>query len=114
MAEQGYNRENVVQGSCITWDAMATGDTATPYEIVADQGVAGCIQATGTFNGGTAITVQVSNDGDNWFDLADLQGDAISITADGYAEFTTAARHIKPVIASGSSDSVVPVMMLRG
>lgn len=70
-------------------------------------GVNGSVQVVaggGTgFNGGT-VTIQVSLDNSNWFTLQDLQGDDITFTAAGYAEFSSAGRYFRALNDGSVSD----------
>ena len=94
----------------ITWADMAAVDTCTGHEIVGSRGDAGAVQMTGTFGGGLAA-MQVSNDGTNWAALKDLQGTAIELDAAGMAEFSTAARYIRPAPATGNDGVTVTVRL---
>lgn len=89
----------------IQWPAMATGDTATPVDIAHYKVVS--VQATGTFNGGTAIAFTGSNDGTNYAALQDEEGAAWALTAAGIKSVLEKTRYITPTIASGSADAVV-------
>jgi hypothetical protein len=82
-------------------------------EIQNTQGLAGSVQVTGTF-GSATIALQVSNDGTNFVTLKDGSGVAITFTAAGMAEFSTAARYIKPTSSGGTADNVTVTIVLRG
>lgn len=101
------------QAAKVSWASIATGDTPDAYTLQGVQGGIGSVQATGTFNGGTTVTLTASNDGTNYETLFDLQGTAISLTAAGRVDFTTAALYIKPAVASGSADSITVTLVLR-
>lgn len=97
----------------IFWETMVTGDTIVT-ELPSGAGpISGSVQFTGTFNGGTTVTLTGSNDGTNYVTLKDLAGNDISFTAAGAADFTTAMAYIKPGIASGSADDVDATVVLR-
>lgn len=102
--------------SCWVWEYnnLDTADTA-PSQITAGgtQPALGFIQAVGTFGGGT-VKLQGSNDGSNWIDLEDPQGDAIAITADGGSEFSTSAVYIRPLVTGGTGDDLDVFISLRG
>lgn len=95
------------------WEALATGDTATTHTLEGTTGLLGSFQAFGTFGGATVI-LQGSNDGTNWVALSDPSGTAISLTAAGAFEFSTAMAYIRPSISGGSSDDVDVVVVTRG
>ena len=97
----------------VNWTGIATGDTINSYAIPEELGVSGCVQITGTF-GGATVSMEVSNDGDTWFTLKDGNNAAITVTANGFADFSTAAIYIRPVISGGTSDSVNVRAAFRG
>ena len=98
----------------ITWSGIITNDTVNRWEIHNATAVAGSVQITGTFNGGTTAVLQVSNDGTTWFTADDVQGDAVSATAAAFFELSLTARYVRMSVASGSSDSITAVLVLRG
>ena len=63
------------------------------------------VQISGTF-GGATVVLQGSNDGTTYATLKDLQGNNLSFTAAGYAEFSSGAAFIKPSISGGAGDSL--------
>lgn len=97
----------------VLWANVSTSDTITEHRPKSVQGVAGCLQATGTWGGGT-LRLKISNDGTTWFNASDIFGNTIGLTANGMVEFTTAAMFMKPVMESGASDYVDCVVLLRG
>lgn len=97
----------------IFWEAIATGDTPDARVLEGVQGGIASAQVTGTFNGGTTVTLQASNDATNYVTLKDLQGNDISLTAAGLIDFTTAALYLRPNVASGSSDDIDVTVILR-
>lgn len=98
------------QAKLVTWEAGVDGDTGAPVEVPGASALAGAVQMTGT--PGTT-TMQVSNDGTNWVTLKDLGHADIALTSAGMAEFTTAARYIRPSFGTSASACVV-TLMLRG
>lgn len=112
MAIVAYETTGTVAGKLvITWaglTALDEGETITPQ---GPRSLAGCIQFIGTFGG--AVTLEHSNDGITWFPVNDLADAAISATAAGLYEFTTAARYLRIAAATGVS-SVTAIMVLRG
>ena len=97
----------------VNWTGIATGDTINSYAIPEELGVSGCVQITGTF-GGATVSMEVSNDGDTWFVLKDANNAVITVTANGFADFSTAAIYIRPVISGGTADSVNVRAAFRG
>lgn len=67
--------------------------------------VTASVQVGGTF-GGATVVLQGSNDGVTYATLKDLQGNNISFTSAGYAEFSSGAAFIKPSISGGTGDSI--------
>jgi hypothetical protein len=105
--------EQQIQAAAYRWTDYSTADTSTPIKVQNMQGLAGSVQVTGTF-GGATITLQGSNDGTNFVTLKDSAGTAISFTAAGMAEFSTAALYLKPTSSGGTADNVTVTVILRG
>ena len=63
------------------------------------------VQVSGTI-GGATIALQGSNDGVTYTTLKDVTGSPLSFAAAGYAEFSSAAAFIKPLISGGTGDSI--------
>jgi len=99
--------------SRVAWAAMATGDTINALAVSAQAAVVGSVQFTGSF-GSATVKLQVSNDGTNFVDMKDLANTAISATAAGYFEFTTAGVYLRPAISGGTGDAVTATLALRG
>jgi len=97
-----------------TYDNLDTADSSPPkINPGGTEPIAGCIQAVGTFGGGT-VALQGSNDGTNWVNLKDFTGTEIGLTAAGGADFTTSFLYIRPIITGGSGDDVDVYVLLRG
>jgi len=62
------------------------------------------------FNAGT-VTIQGSLDGTNWFTAKDVTGTDMTLTADGYFEFSLAARYIRVTNDASVSDVDVAVFL---
>lgn len=105
--------EEQVRAAAYRWTDYSTADTSTPIKVQNMQGLAGSVQVTGTF-GSATITLQASNDGTNYVTLKDSAGTAISFTAAGMAEFSTAALYLKPTSSGGTADNVTVTVILRG
>ncbi len=89
-----------------TWAAETTAGNASitryaPHVSLA----ASSVHVSGTF-GGATVVLQGSNDGTTYATLKDLQGNNLSFTSAGYAEFTSGAAFIKPSISGGTGDSL--------
>jgi len=97
----------------VVWAAVDAASTFDAWRMDAQYGLAGAVQVAGTF-GGATISMQVSNDGTNWFPLLDLQGAAITATAGKLSEFTTSAAYVRPSISGGVGTALAIVMIPRG
>jgi len=98
-------------GETVTWSAVTTGDTGSAFTAAGY--VHGFVTFAGTFNGGTTVILQGSNDGTTWAALENPNGDAISATAAGGFEVRTGARYVRPSVSSGSADSVNVVLHMK-
>ena len=97
-----------------TYDNLDTADSSPPkINAGGTEPIAGCIQAIGTFGGGT-VKLQGSNDATNYVDIKDVTGSAIGLTASGGAEFTTSFLYIRPLVTGGSGDDVNVFIVMRG
>ena len=105
--------EEQVRAAAYRWTDYSTADTSTPIKVQNMQGLAGSVQVTGTFGSATS-TLQASNDGTTYVTLKDSAGTAISFTAAGMAEFSTAALYLKPTSTGGTADNVTVTVILRG
>lgn len=99
--------------SRITWANIATGDTTTETLISGQSGAIGTFQVTGTF-GGATVSLQGSVDGANFANITDAAGNAISLTAAGLKEFSTAAPFIRAGISGGTGMNVTVSVVVRG
>lgn len=97
----------------LIWEGAATGDTLNPFTVTQQYGLAASVQVVGTF-GGATVKLQVSNDGTNWADASDVLGNAITMTAAGYFEFSLSGAYIRPAIDSGSGNDIDVIVVLRG
>lgn len=95
------------------WETLTESDTAEALELGDTDTLASCVQIVGTF-GGATITIQGSNDGTNWANLEDLQGNALSFTSAAIADFSTAAAYIRPNATGGSSQDLDIYLTTRG
>ena len=98
----------------VIWEGAVTGDTLTPFVLQQQYGLAGSIQAVGTF-GGATVGAQVSNDGTNWATARDVYGSSVSVTtATGYHELSLSAAYIRPTITGGAANDIDIIVVLRG
>ena len=100
------------------WETLTESDTAIGLLTGGSKTLAGSFQVKGTWGGGT-IVLQGSNigpdDSDEWVTLKDINGDAIGLTADGGAEFSTAFKWIRPDDSvAGTSRDVDCYITLKG
>jgi hypothetical protein len=102
------------QANCerITFTGINPGDTADGVLISGTAGAIGAVQVHGTL-GGATIALQVSNDNVNFFNLTDAGGTAITFTAAGLRDFSTAAAFIRPSITGGTGSNVTVTVVLR-
>ena len=105
--------EEQTRSAAFLWETLTTADTASPVKVQNMQGLAGAVQVTGTF-GSATVVLQVSNDGTNYVTLSDSTGAAISLTAAGMREFSTAARFLRPSVSGGTGDDLDVIVVLRG
>jgi hypothetical protein len=107
----------IIQGGLevITWANMANGDTGDPVLILGQAGAVGCLQAEGSFGGGT-LTLQGSNIAGGagaYRNVKDGAGNGLSLTAPDMEDFSTAAAYISPALAGGSAGSVTVSVVVR-
>ena len=94
----------------VFWETLTDADTATEIQPAGLSPIFGAVQFVGTI--GTAVTLQVSNNGTNWVTLNDKDGTAISTgTSGAMFEFSTAARYIRPGTPTGTSDVDVTLIL---
>jgi hypothetical protein len=105
--------EEQVRAAGYRWTDYSTADTAAPVKLINQEGLAGSVQVTGTF-GSATIALQISNDGTNYATLKDGVGTAITFSAAGASEFSTAALYLKPTSTGGTADNVTVTVILRG
>lgn len=96
----------------ILWETLTEDDTAAHIMPGSIAGVVGSVQVIGTF-GSATVVLQGSNDGSTWWSLKDTSGTAISLTAAGGADFSTAALYVRPSASGGTSQDIDIHMVLR-
>lgn len=99
----------------ITWATLTSTNAAgSAYEPERTRGAIAAVHFTGTFDSATAV-LQGSNDGTNWLTLNDPNGTAVSFTAAGYAEVSTALAYIRPSTSGGGgSQDIDCILVARG
>lgn len=97
----------------VIWENAATGDTINRFALPEQWGLAGSVQISGTFGGATA-KLQHSNDGTNWFDAKDLQGNDVSATAAAIFEVSISSAYFRVATSGGTGDAVDVIIVLRG
>ena len=99
----------------VTWETLTSSDAAgASWPQPGTSAAIAAVQFTGTFDSATAI-LQGSNDGSTWVTLNDTLGTAISFTAAGYAEVSTALAYIRPSTSGGSgSQDIDCILVARG
>jgi hypothetical protein len=96
----------------VSWTGIASADTAAGWEIDRRQGQHFAVQISGeSFSNGT-VTLEGSNDGENWFTLKDKGLNDISTNSDGIFEVTSSVRYIRPDKSGGSGDGSVDVTII--
>lgn len=95
----------------ITWETLTTtNDQGTPLSI--PKFIDKTVTVTGTFGAGGTVKFQGSNDGTNWYDLSDPQGNAISKTAAGIEAVQENPWKIRPFISAGDGTTDIDVIVI--
>jgi len=96
-------------GIVVQWTPVTSADTCAAADIVdyADRSV----QVSGTFDSAT-VKLQGSNDGTNFVDLTDPQGNAISKTAAALEAVMELTAYTKPTFSGGGASQSLTVTML--
>jgi hypothetical protein len=105
--------EPSIRTARIIFADVQTGDTIIPTLIGAARAFGGTVYMHGTW-GGATVSLRGSIDGVNFFILEDKAGSAITMTEDGYAEFSTFVPYLDVAISGGTSDSVNIDLALPG
>lgn len=100
----------------LKWDNITNGDTCSPVTLIGIEGAVGSVQGVGTADS-ASIALQGSNDGTNWVNLTDQNGDAIALditSASQAADFSTAMLYLRPhPTGGGGSQDIDPFVCLR-
>lgn len=94
----------------VAWAAMQNGDVgdAIPFAQYTDKSV----QMAGTFGGGGIVTIEGSNDGDNWSTLTDPQGNDLNFATSKIEMVTEATMFVRPRVVSGDVTTSLSVTLL--
>lgn len=72
------------------------------------------IQVNGTFGAGGTVKLMGSNNGVDWYEITDPQGNAISKTAGAIEACTEITQYVKPLITAGDgTTSITATLILR-
>jgi len=99
----------------VIWSGIVTGDTLVAFAVRDGQARNAAVQISGTF-GGATVALNSSNDNTTFFAMKDRSaaGTALSATAAAIFEFQSSAAYLKPVVTSGSANSINVIVILRG
>lgn len=92
----------------ISWLGVPKDDTGQPlpFTLYSDRSV----QVTGTF-GGASVTIEGSNDGENWFTLADPQGNSLNFVTAKLEAILELVLWIRPKVTGGDGTTSINVNM---
>lgn len=113
MAERSstVEKDHVDGHRVVTWSGLAgaTSDTGAPADLggFPDRS----IQAEGLSN--STLVLQGSNDGDTWYTLNDLLGNALSFSADALKSVLEFTKFVRPSISGGTDAAVVVTVVAR-
>ncbi len=112
MAEINYNLSTTSGGDAlVTWLAVTESDTFETYDL--KEAVSEIsVHINGTF-GGSTVTVQGGNDGSTFLALTQLIGATASTEVADIFSILDRPLKIKPLAASGSSQSINVYMLVR-
>lgn len=100
----------IITPTTTVWATLASGDNGVGVEAGYAKSIN--IQLRGTFTA-TTVVVEGSNDGITYFQLDDIEGTAISKTAESLIEIRDRPRYIRPRIsAGGAATAVIGLMYL--
>ena len=94
----------------VQWNALANADDGDPFILshYTDRSV----QITGTFGAGGTVVLQGTNDGVNYTNLTDNQGNLLSFTAPKLVQVMEIVLMIKPVVTAGDGTTNININML--
>lgn len=86
-----------------TWAGLTTGDTGKQLSGPGFTDVS--VQVEGNF-GGATVTLQGSNDGNNWHTLVDPFNNPISLTSPGLVQVLPICMYMRPSVSGGVGTSI--------
>lgn len=110
MAERTATRVVVGNAQVLTWAGLLQTDNGNAYEVLDYNDL--CIQFFGTAGAALALKFQGSNDGTNWEDLTDLQGNAISKTGAAIEQVSEAPRYVRPLVTGGDGTTNMTAVLV--
>lgn len=92
------------------WAGLLNGDDGSPLgsSDYSDRSV----QVTGTFGAAGSVSIEGSNDGTNYAQLSDPQGNALAITAAKIEQISELTRYIRPRVTAGDGTTTLVVTLL--
>jgi len=100
MATRSVTRLDVPGGVLYTWTGLLNGDVGEAIEAH-EMGDRTVTFDGPTFGTGGMIKLRGSNDGANYYDMTDPQGNAISKTAAGVEIVAERPRYMRPEVTAG-------------
>jgi hypothetical protein len=95
------------------WETVTEADTCAAIRPAGTEPVLSSVQVVGTL-GGAEVSVEGSNNGTDWVTLNDTAGNAIAITTENGAEFSTSMVYVRPATSGGSGQTVDILISTRG
>lgn len=94
-------------GALIQWAGLLNGDDGAAVESMdyAER----TVQIEGTFGSGGSVTLRGSNDGANFRDLTDPQGNVITKGAAGLEVIAEGPRYVRPYVTAGDGSTNLTV-----
>lgn len=90
------------------WAAVTEADTFVAVSM--PEYLRASVHISGTF-GSATVVLKGSNTGTNFFGLDDIEGTAISMTAEGLKQVQEGTIYYQPTHSGGSSESVTVTML---
>lgn len=108
MATISHTQSAVARGiSKVEWTGLGQGDTGDVADLLAARHLT--IQIDGNLSGTPTVNIQGSNDGSNWFNLADLAGSEVASGSGDIVEIQEHPLHFRPNVSSGDGDTDINV-----
>ncbi len=93
----------------VTWSGLLNGDQGAPVDLpaFADRSV----QVVGTFGSGGAVSMEGSNDGNNFSAVSDPRGSALVITTARIEQIEDCVYRTRPNITGGDGTTNLTVVL---